>query len=236
MRTYATKEIALPALLAVLAGALTLVYVGKSGPSTATAAATNGVYVATRDFAAGASGDEIMRALRLVRVPTDAVVPGAVTRLGQLSGQVTLAPIFKGQQLTARAFGAARRQGIAGQLAGTMRAIQLAGDETQVLAGSLRAGNRVDVVAALKSGDGSRPFGRTILRNVVVLKAPSAPSEGVGSGQTFSATLRVTDAQAQTLFFVTKNGDWSLVLRPVVRSRDSGDFVNSVSSVLQAGR
>lgn len=235
MRTYTAKEIALPALLAALAGALTLVYVGKSGPSNAAAAATNGVYVATRDFAAGASGDEIMRALRLVRVPQDAVVAGAVTRLGQLTGQITLTPIFEGQQLTARAFGAARQQGLAGQLAGTMRAIQLAGDQNQVLAGSLRAGNRVDVVAALKAGEGSRPYGRTILRDVVVLKAPASP-DAVNGAQTFSATLRVTDAQAQTLFFVTKNGDWSLVLRPVVKGRDSGDFVDSVSSVLRAGR
>jgi hypothetical protein len=48
--------------------------------------------------------------------------------------------------------------------------------------------------------------------------------------------LRLTDAQAQTMFFVMKNGDWSLVLRPVVHAGDGTDFTDSVQSVLQEGR
>jgi pilus assembly protein CpaB len=237
MRTHGIRNFALPALLATAAAALTLVYVSHGGPKDAAAAAgTNGVYVATHDIAAGASGDDVMHALRLVHVPTGAVVPGAVTNVEQLAGHVVLAPIYQGQQLTLRAFGSVHEQGLAGQLTGRFRAIQIAGDQSQVLAGLVRDGDHVDVVASLKAGSSQRPYGRTILRNVVVLHAPPAPSTTAGGTQTLQATLRLTDAQAQTLFFVTKNGDWSLVLRPVVHSTNSGDFTDSVSSVLEAGR
>lgn len=237
MRTHGLRNFALPALLATAATALTLVYVSNGGPKDAAAAAgTSGVFVATHDIVAGASGDDIMRALRLVHVPSDAVVPGAVTSSAELTGRVTLTPIFRGQQLTLRAFGGIRQQGLAGQLAGRFRAIQIAGDANQVLAGTLRDGDHVDVVASLKAGTGQRPYGRTVLRNIVVLHAPPAPSSSPTGSSTLSATLRLSDAQAQTLFFVTKNGDWSFVLRPVVHSSNSSDFVDSVSSVLGAGR
>src|SRR4051794_10298835 len=129
MRTYGIRNIALPALLATVAAGLTLFYVSHGGPNDAAAAAgTNGVYVATHDIAAGVSGDDVMRALRLVHVPSDAVVPGAVTSSLQLAGRISLTPIFKGQQLTMRAFGGVRQQGLAGQLTGQFRAIQVAGD------------------------------------------------------------------------------------------------------------
>src|SRR5690242_15920457 len=153
MRTYGTRNIALPALLATAAAALTLVYVSHGGPKDAAAAAgTNGVYVATHDIVAGASGDDIMRSLRLVHVPSDTVVPGAMKSMGQLAGRIALTPIYQGQQVTLRALGAVRQQGLGGRLAGRYRAIQIAGDQDQVLAGTLRNGDHVDVVASLKSG------------------------------------------------------------------------------------
>lgn len=234
MRTHAIRTYALPALLATAAAALTLIYVGHGGPENAAAAGTNGVYVVTHDISAGASGDDVMRALRLVHVPADAVVPGAVTSAASLGGRIVLTPIYKGQQLTLRAFGGVRQQGLAGQLTGRFRAIQIAGDPNQVLAGTLHDGDHVDVVASLKTPDNQRPFGRTVLRNIVVVNAPAAPSSTTTGP--VSTTLRVSDAQAQTLFFVTKNGDWSLVLRPAVRSANSGDFVDSIASVMRAGK
>lgn len=236
MRTSSIRTYALPAVLATLAIVLTLVYVSHAGPKPAAAAGTFGVYVATRDIETGASGDDIAHALKLVRVPADTVVPGAVTELGQLDGRVTLAPIYRGEQLTFEALGGLNQQGVAGQLSGTMRAIQVAGDQNQLLAGTLRPGDRVDVVASLKQGATQVPRGRTVLRDVLVLAAPSAPSSSPTSAQTYSATLRLTDTEAQTLFFVTKNGDWSLVLRPAVHASDSGNFVDSIQSVLEQGR
>jgi hypothetical protein len=47
--------------------------------------------------------------------------------------------------------------------------------------------------------------------------------------------LAVTDSQAQKLFFVMKNGDWSLQLRPKGRAKDSPESVETVESVLGDG-
>jgi hypothetical protein len=47
--------------------------------------------------------------------------------------------------------------------------------------------------------------------------------------------LAVTDAQAQKLFFVVKNGDWSLQLRPVLHAADSPGSVETIESVLGDG-
>ena len=103
-----------------------------------------------------------------------------------------------------------------------------------MLAGTLHDGDHVDVVASLKMPDNQRPYGRTVLRNIVVVHAPAGPS--ATSSGSVSTTLRLSDEQAQTLFFVTKNGDWSLVLRPAVHSANSADSVNSITSVVRAGK
>ena len=47
--------------------------------------------------------------------------------------------------------------------------------------------------------------------------------------------LQVTDKQAETLFYVTQNGEWTLQLRPVRDAKDSDDGVETVESVLGAG-
>ena len=47
--------------------------------------------------------------------------------------------------------------------------------------------------------------------------------------------LAVSDNQAQKLFFVVKNGDWSLELRPVLHAADSPSGVETVESVLGDG-
>jgi Flp pilus assembly protein CpaB len=79
---------------------------------------------------------------------------------------------------------------------------------------------------------------RVVLRDLEVLKAPEAPGaesklNGPGGGSTL--LLRVTDSQAQKLFFVMKNGDWTLQLRPIVDAADSPESAETVGSVLGDG-
>jgi Flp pilus assembly protein CpaB len=174
--------------------------------------------------------------MKLVHVPIGTVVPTAVARPTDLAGRVAVAPVYRGEQITLRRFAGLQQQGIVGDLSGRLRALQIAGDADQVLAGTLRNGDHVDVVASLKTPTGQQPYGRTVLRNALVLRAPSGSSSQGGAASSYSATLRVTDAQAQTLFFVIKNGDWSFVLRPMVHATNGSDLVDSVQSVLRGGR
>jgi Flp pilus assembly protein CpaB len=233
------RNLLLPGVLAALAAALTLVYVAHAAGTAKTARQSyTTAYVVTRDIAAGTPGAEVARLVKLVRLPASAIVPEAVRSPLELAGRIAVDPIYRGQQLTIRSFGGLQQQGVLAHLSGRMRVIQIAGDANQLLAGTLQPGERVDVVASLKTSDKQLPYGITVLRGLLVLRAPSASSGGqVGGAQsTYAATLSLTDAQAQTLFFVTKNGDWSLVLRPVVGSADGTAFVDSIQSVLGGGR
>jgi Flp pilus assembly protein CpaB len=131
-----------------------------------------------------------------------------------------------------------------------MRALQLAGDGNQLLAGILKAGDRVDVVASVHykvsdvadgdglAGDIERTASRVVLRDLEVLRAPTtATSTKLTSGQngTHAVVLAISDSQAQKLFFVMHNGEWSLQLRPVVDAADSPESVETLESVLGDG-
>jgi Flp pilus assembly protein CpaB len=237
MRTYDIRSLLLPGVLALTAGLLALFYVSRSPakPAQATTAGT-AVYVATRDIPTGAAGDTLAASLRLVHVPAQQVAADAVTSPAQLAGRVATSPTFAGQQVTLQSFAGAAAQGTAGQLSGTLRAIQVAGDATQVLAGVVKAGDHVDVVASVKTPDGTASSGQTVVRNLLVLAAPPEASGSAGSSQSYIATLRATDAQAQRLFFVTKNGDWALELRPALHGRNSSLGNTTVTSIVEAAR
>ena len=56
-----------------------------------------------------------------------------------------------------------------------------------------------------------------------------------GSAGGTSAVVAVTDTQVQRLFFVLKNADWTLELRPVVGAADSSERIDTLNTVLQAG-
>ena len=51
----------------------------------------------------------------------------------------------------------------------------------------------------------------------------------------FAAILAVTDAQAQKLWWIVKNGDWSLELRPTTDAADSPESAESAMSMLLDG-
>jgi hypothetical protein len=74
-----------------------------------------------------------------------------------------------------------------------------------------------------------------VLRDLVVTGV-SAGSSSMGAAQNSAwVTLRLTDAQARTLFFVEQTGNWALILRPLNHPAASGDATTSIGSVL-AGR
>jgi Flp pilus assembly protein CpaB len=122
-----------------------------------------------------------------------------------------------------------------------MRAVQIAGDVNQTLAGTLHTGDHVDLVANVKVGDASsqRSIARIVLRNLRVLHAPDAGQLGAKlsspSGDGTSVLLAVTDTQVQKLFYVTKNDDWTLELRPVVKATDSPETVETQKTIVEDG-
>jgi hypothetical protein len=67
------------------------------------------------------------------------------------------------------------------------------------------------------------------------MRAPIGGGSGAtvtsGGDNSQNVQLRVTDVQVQKLFWIEKNGEWHLTLRPPVNSVDSGNTIQEVSTM-----
>jgi Flp pilus assembly protein CpaB len=109
------------------------------------------------------------------------------------------------------------------------------GSATQLLNGTLKDGDRIDVVGTwLMPETSQNHVSRTVLRNLLVLKAPqtntvssklsSNPNEG------FTVMLAMTDSQATKFWWTVQNAEWSLQLRPVTDPSDSPEEINNAKT------
>jgi Flp pilus assembly protein CpaB len=239
--TYRIRNIVVAVGLALLAMMLTLFYVTNYKRSVQKDSASVQVYVAAKDLDAGTVGADLVKshAFRVESIPRKDVVPGAISTPEQVSTLVLAGPMYAGEQVTLRRFSDAAAQGIRSELKGTMRAVQVTADPSQLLAGTLTSGDHVDVVANLRLSNSSSSSSATriVLRDLTVLTAPSdAGKAGAVGNNATTAVLAVTDTQVQRLFFVMKNADWTLELRPVINATDSRERVDTSDSVLREGR
>jgi Flp pilus assembly protein CpaB len=240
--TYRIRNIVIAVGLALLAMMLTLFYVTNYKRSVQKDSQSVQVYVTAKDLTAGQAGADLVKskAFRVESIARKDVVPGAISSPDQVSNLVLTTPMFAGEQVTLRRFSDVAAQGIRAQLKGTMRAVQIAGDANQLLASTLQSGDHVDLVANLHTpNNNAGAVTRIVLRDLTVLTAPSDGGKiGASSaGQTgVAATLAVTDTQVQRLFYVMRNADWTLELRPVVNATDSKERLDTLESVLREGR
>jgi len=245
--TYRIRNISIAIALALVAALLTGFYVKNYQRDVQKNETNVPVYVAKVDIPAGTSGADVARngMLNKTEVVRRGVVPGAISNPAQLATQVATEPIYAGEQVSTRRFSTPSERGITAQLTGVQRAIAIPGDEHQLLAGTLKAGDKIDLIASfgvklLGSGEEIK-FTRIVLRDVEVLRAPndagaSAKVTSSSSDGAFNVLLRVTDTQVQKLHWVfTHAQKWHLELRPATESADSPENVESAYSVLSEG-
>jgi Flp pilus assembly protein CpaB len=240
--TYRVRNITIAVALAVIAALLTSFYVTNYQRDVRKDETNVPVFVAKKDIPSGTSGADIVRKglLSKTEIVRRSVVPGAISNPTQIEALVATQPIFAGEQVTTRRFATPAQRGIRSQLTGTMRAFQLPGDQHQLLAGILKQGDRVDVVASMKPNPNVDVYyTRTILRDIEVLKAPVVAST---TGERLSArtqnafvVLAIADNQIPKLFHAQRHGEFSLELRPPVKSSDSPEAVQSAVSILTDG-
>jgi pilus assembly protein CpaB len=239
--TYRLKNISVAIALALVAALLTSFYVANYQRNVRQDEANVPVFVAKADIPAGVPGTDIARKGMLVKseVARRSVVPGSISAPAQLDGFVSTQPIYAGEQVSTRRFATPSQQGIGAQLKGTMRAFQLPGDQHQLLSGTLKPGDRVDVIASIKSSENGEDFKtRIILRDIQVLQAASGTGPGEKLAEqtsNLSVLLAVTDTQVQKLFHVSKHGDWSLELRPPIKANDSPETIVDARTILRDG-
>jgi len=249
--TYQLRNVMMAIGLGLLAAVLTIVYVTNYRKHVTHGQQNVGVLVAATDIPAGTSGAAIASGhmLKRVTVPRTALVPGAISSPAQVSRLVSTDAIMAGEQVSTRRFGDANELGVRALLKGNMRAVQLSAGPTQILAGTLRAGDHVDLVANMSVGNTNgvaQHYDRIFLRNLLVLHAPAvtdgSASISVGT-QRLSVMLAVTDSQSTKLMFILRNSDpntssdggWALELRPVTNGADSPENVESLNTVLVDG-
>src|SRR5947208_2461428 len=133
--------------------------------------------------------------------------PGALSSGAALAGKVATRDIYPGDQITAADF-AADADPLRGELTGDQRAMAVPLDSAHGLIGQVRAGDKVDVLAgfnaASSAGGAGRPQLRTLIQNVLVLKAPDG-AKTASSTSTQNLTVRVTAAQAAQVAFAADN-------------------------------
>lgn len=238
--TYRIRNVVIAVGLALVAMMLTLLYVTNYRRSVQRSAGTVQVYVAAHDIPANTPGSQIVkqRDLRLEDVKRSDVVPGAISSPSQVANLLLSSPLYAGEQVTLRRFTDAAAQGIRARLHGTMRAIQVGGDPNQLLVGTLQTGDHVDLVASLRlNANTTAAASLIVLRDLPVLSAPTTTTASKLSspGAASSVILGVSDTQVQRLFYVLKNADWSLELRPVVNAADSAPRVETAKTILTEG-
>jgi Flp pilus assembly protein CpaB len=237
--TYRLRNIAIAVALAVLAAMMTSFYVKQQKQDIQQGQVLTTVWVAKSDIPAGSVGDDISGQLESTEVAKSAVTPGAIVQPEDIAGKVSSETIFAGEQVSLLRFSTQEEQGIRAKISGNLRAIQLPGDANQLLLGTLTAGDHVDVVGSWQlTGVENQKVSRIVLRDILVLQAPEASTENSRVTQQSgdqAIMLAVTDAQAQKLFWIFTNGDWSLSLRPTTDAADSPEGFEWSGTVLADG-
>lgn len=235
-------HIAAAAGLALLAVLLTTFYVTNYKRHVQHGESQVTVLVASKDIPADTAGSEIVSGKWLTEetVARRQVVPGAISNVDQVRGLIATQPTYAGEQVTARRFGTPSERGVRAQIQGTQRAVQLAGDANQVLAGTLRVGDHVDIIGAWSLGDtNGGQVARVVLRDSLVLSAPTPPKGGagaVGASGVYSAQVRLTDAQSQKLEWILAHGkDWRFEIRPSTDAINSPRWYETGATMLKDG-
>ena len=249
---YRVRNIGIAVALAAMAAILTSVYVVNYKRHVQNGEDKVSVLVAAQDIPAGTTGADIIdkKMLKEQTVPHKAVVAGAISSPEQLAQYIATQDVYEGEQVSTRRFAPPKEQGIRSQIKGTQRAYQLAGDGNQLLAGTLKVGDHVDVVGSWQvpvagtSGDDIR-VARVILRNLLVLRAPESIGGGASvtdaSSDDVTVQLRVTDAESQKLAWIEYNsveqqdGAWHLELRPPNGSLDSANSIQDARTMMFDG-
>jgi Flp pilus assembly protein CpaB len=239
--------------LALLAVLLTTFYVTNYKRHVQHAEAQVSVVIAAKDIPVDTQGSDLLSGTWLTKltVPRREVVPGAITSPQQLRSLIATQPIYAGEQVTTRRFGTPAERGVRAQIKGTQRVIEVDGDAHQLLAGTLRAGDHVDIVGAwqiqspgaLASSSAAAlsddRVTRVFIRDSLVLSAPAAPGKagGIGAGSNaFSVQLRLTDAETQRLEWMYAHGkNWRLEIRPAVQAVTSPRWHDTGATLLKDG-
>jgi pilus assembly protein CpaB len=239
--TYRLRNIVIAVALAAVAALLTVFWVTNYKRNVEEGEKDVTVFVAARDIPAGSSGEAILDRDLLEERHVDRrnVAPGAISSPEQIADEVAVDAVYAGEQVTTRRFAAPEERGIRADLSGNLRAMRVPGDSHQLLAGEVKAGDRIDVVATWKfPADSQNYVSRVVLRDLLVLEGVKQTGDSqqlTRPNSQIAVTLALTDSQASKMFFAMQNGEWSLALRPTDEAADSPEGAETAGTLLFDG-
>jgi Flp pilus assembly protein CpaB len=240
-RQLSTRQgmFAVAGLVTVLAGAFLLLFLSQYRARVTDSSQVN-VAIARSLIEKGSSGDVIVSngLFEMAKVKKSELKGGAVTNPAKLRGQVAAEDIFPGTQLTASEFTAGSGT-IGSKITGLDRAISIPLDSAHGIIGDVSAGDRVDVLGGfnVEGTTRGRPMMRTLLQNILVLKAPSSGKVSATSlDKTQNVVLRVPDTKVGQLAWASDNGKVWLVLRPKAGAQQSPPSLVGIESLLVGTR
>jgi Flp pilus assembly protein CpaB len=243
--SYRLRNVLIALVFAAIAITITFAYAASYRKHVDSQGQQVRVLVAVRDIPVGTPSGTLLtdHFAKYVSVQKASTVPDSVQSTNALHGLAVSQQINAGEQITTRRFAATAATGVQTDLSGALRAVEIAGNQQQVLAGTLEAGEHVDFVASLAVPEGGLThLTRIIARNLLVLNTPSVgnSSKITGGDPTIPVLLAMTDAQAQAVYHVVAFGNWSLMLRPVTKPTNGASNIDSSSSIIsgaaQGGR
>ena len=258
--TYSVRNIVIALGLAAVAGILVVLYTGKVQKQATQNQSMVTVLVAKSEIPAGtqvkdaiAAGDFTTR-----QVVKSDEVPNALSSIGELNPALATATAIQPQaQVTAALFEKSTANPVVTQLNGLDRAVQIALNPNAVLAGTLQAGDHVDIVSfcalhptSNNSNLGEEDVGRILMTGVPVLSTTgsgvassslAADSEAANASGSLDGTngqgviLKLSQPQVATLVYTMHFcGIW-MVDRPATGALDSPTLLATACSVFASG-
>lgn len=159
-------------------------------------------------------------------VAEDNIQPGAITQASQIVGTVAVRDVLPGEQITTADFAAAA-DAIRSRLSKTERAVQIPIDAVHGMLNTIRAGDRVDILAAFNATSATTGSGmprlEPFMRNVRIM-------QNTGT----SVIIETTDREGAKLAFAADNAKLWFLLRPPVGATDSKGYTVNQESLSPA--
>jgi len=196
------------------------------------------VLVAKKDIPKGSPVDETMFTTEIM--VNKYVQPQAVTSMDRIAGMLTIAPISKGEQISLTKLSNLKNEGVLSEVTPVgKRAITISVDNISALAGMIKAGDYVDVIAmlpdAMVTPEGKQVVQTTaisLFQNVLILavgqetgtapvqaKSRYAKEGGEKKESSPLITLALEPKEANLITYVQEVGRIRLVLRSPADSK-----------------
>lgn len=162
-----------------------------------------------------------------VKVPAEYIQPGTIKSLDKVVGIIVREQIITGEQISERRLvREGKAVGFTGMIPPDKRAVTVAVNEVTGVAGFVKAGDYIDVVATFDTANVGDNVSSVILQNILVLAANRDSDTGASAGKenakevskevikSATVTIAVSPDEAAKVTLAEERGKIRLVLRP----------------------